>query len=92
MYQVSRAQEIIHAKEWNVSISRTTNSGNHCSSGKCKSDDQRGINYKGVKEATNIVHHSRQELCITRVDFIQLQRKLQLRYGRVEGEVKGGKQ
>jgi hypothetical protein len=25
VYQVSRAQEIVHAKEWNVSISRTTN-------------------------------------------------------------------
>lgn len=73
MYQVSRAQEIIHAKEWNVSISRTTNSGNHCSSGKCKFDDQRGKIIKVLKEATNIVHHSRQELCVTRVGFIQLQ-------------------
>lgn len=41
VYQISRVQEIAHAKEWNVSISGTTNSGNHCSSGKCKSDNQR---------------------------------------------------
>ncbi len=37
----------------------------------------------------NIVHHSRQELCVTRVGFIQLQSKLQLGYGRVEGKGEG---
>lgn len=39
----------------------------------------------------NIVHHSRQERFVTRVGFIQLQSKLQLGYGRVEGEGEGGK-